>query len=110
MPALAQRAAIPPPMIPDPITATFSILLVIKTSCESLLINNFYLFKGCVRKICFFNTFCIILNTKIVFDMKLNTHATYKSVKKNVNMNKIQLLKTVKIFLFVPILITIFLQ
>ena len=30
MPALAQRAAIPPPMIPDPITATFSILLAIK--------------------------------------------------------------------------------
>ena len=36
IPAPAQRAAIPPPMIPEPITATFSILLVIKTSYESL--------------------------------------------------------------------------
>ena len=43
--ALAQSAAIPPPIIPDPITVTFSILLVIKTSCEKSFNKNYYCYK-----------------------------------------------------------------
>ena len=41
-PAPASRAAIPPPMIPDPITAAFLIFFVITTSCIKYSANNNY--------------------------------------------------------------------